>query len=59
MSTVQSKWFSKLPAEGLVKKRLFEVGEGGEFLALDGFDALNLTFENFNVYDQTVLSCMA
>jgi hypothetical protein len=28
----------QLPAEGLVQQRLFEVVEGGEFLAVDGFE---------------------
>jgi hypothetical protein len=32
----------QLPAEGLVQQRLFEVVEGGEFLAVDGFETFGL-----------------
>ena len=40
MLPVQSKRFSKLPAEGFVQQRLFEIVEGDEFLAVDGFEML-------------------
>lgn len=36
----EQRTYSKLPTEGLVQQRLFEVFEGGEFLAVDGFEAL-------------------
>ena len=36
---------SKLPAEGLVQEGFFEVVEGGEFLAVDGFEANDFAFQ--------------
>ena len=46
---------SKLPVEGAVEEGLLEFIEGGELLAVEGFEALGFVFELIELIDQTPL----
>lgn len=53
MSAVHINPWSKLPTEGLVQKGFFEVVEGGEFLAVDGFEAAAFSFDTSQCFDMS------